>query len=125
VTCSSNGSSRPKRFAKNSWTHDSRPRASTSTATESKTAPSGTLDGWVRVRSGVDGRELWSSHDPLEYESKDRLTPLGDLDGDGFAELAVLHPRRDRSRYDWELLDLAFGAKSRLSIVFGSRVARR
>ena len=82
-------------------------------------------DGWVRVRSGVDGRELWSSHDPLEYEWVQRITPLGDLDGDGFAEIAVLHPRQDRSRYDWELFDLAFGAKSWLSIVSGSRVAHR
>jgi hypothetical protein len=83
------------------------------------------IDGWVRVRSGVDGRELWSNHDLLEYESKDRLTPLGDLDGDGFAEIAVLHPRQDRSTYDWQLFDRAFGAKSWLSIVSGSRVSRR
>ena len=76
------------------------------------------------VLSGVDDRELWSDEDPLEYESNDRLTPLGDLDGDGCAELAVWHPRFDRSDYDTELVDAIVGAKSWLSIVSGARATR-
>ncbi len=80
--------------------------------------------GRVAVSSGADRRELWSDEDPLEYESNDRLTPLGDLDGDGCAELAVWHPRFDRSDYDTELVDAIFGAKSWLSIVSGARATR-
>ncbi|MBI5433492.1 MAG: hypothetical protein HZA52_11745 [Planctomycetes bacterium] len=76
------------------------------------------------VLSGVDGRELWSDEDPLEYESNERLTPLGDLDGDGCSELAVWHPRYDRSDYDTELVDAIFGAKRWLSIVSGARATR-
>lgn len=83
------------------------------------------LDGWAYVRSGADGSTLWSQHDSLEYEDKDRLTPLGDLDGDGCSELAVLHPRDDRSSYDFEPLDRLFGAKSWLSVVSGARVGGR
>jgi len=82
-------------------------------------------DGWVHVRSDADGSKLWSQHDDLEYETNDRLIPLGELDGDGCSELAVLHPRDDRSNYDWEPLDALFGAKSWLSIVSGARACGR
>lgn len=75
--------------------------------------------GRAIVESGRDGSVLLESIEPLEYESNDRLTLLGDLDGDGFSELAVAHPRDDRSKYDWELFDAVFGAKSWLSVVSG------
>jgi hypothetical protein len=71
------------------------------------------------VESGSDGSVLFESREPLEYESNDRLRLLGDLDGDGCSELAVLHPRMDRSRYDFEPLDRMYGAKSWLSVVSG------
>lgn len=76
-------------------------------------------NGLAEVRSGADDRVLFVSDEPLEYESSDRLTFLGDLDGDGGSELAVWHPRRDRSKYDFEPLDRWFGAKSWLSVVSG------
>ncbi len=80
---------------------------------------------YVRVRSGADRRVLFENYDPLEYECSERAIPLGDVDGDGFSELAVLHPRADRSRYDFpELGDRMFGAKSWITIVSGSRLAR-
>jgi hypothetical protein len=80
--------------------------------------------GLIRVRSGVDRTPLFDDDDPLEYETGDRAIPLGDVDGDGYAELALLHPRMDRSRYDEELGDWLFGAKSWVTVVSGSRVER-
>ncbi|MCK6445606.1 MAG: VCBS repeat-containing protein [Planctomycetes bacterium] len=79
----------------------------------------GLCEGHAEIRSGADDRVLFVSDDPLEYESTDRVTFLGDLDGDGCSELAVWHPRSDRSRYDFELMDMVFGVKSWLSIVSG------
>lgn len=79
--------------------------------------------GLVRVRAAVDGSVLLEDDDDIEYESTDRVIALGDLDGDGKGECAVLHPRSDRSAYDFELGDLVFGAKSWISIVSGSRLA--
>ena len=81
-------------------------------------------DGVVQVRSGRDGRVLFEDADPLEYESEDRAVPLDDLDGDGCSELALLHPRMDRSDYDWEPFDLVFGAKSWITVVSGARATR-
>ena len=80
--------------------------------------------GRVRVLSGRDSSVLFEDWDPLEYECGERGYALGDLDGDGFAEIALVHPRMDRSRYDLELWDALFGAKSWISIVSGSRIAR-
>jgi hypothetical protein len=83
--------------------------------------------GWgstVRVVSGRDGRTLFTDQDPLEYECHDRVHVLGDLDGDGFAEIALVHPRADRSKYDLELWDLLLGAKSWVTVVSGSRIKR-
>ena len=80
--------------------------------------------GTVQVRSGRDGRVLFENRDPLEYESDARAFPLGDLDGDGCAELALVHPRMDRSRYDLELVDRLFGAKSWVTIVSGAQATR-
>jgi hypothetical protein len=80
--------------------------------------------GRVRVLSGRDRHVLFEDDDPLEYEGEDRAIPLGDLDGDGYAELALVHPRMDRSRYDFELWDLLLGARSWITIVSGSRIAR-
>lgn len=80
--------------------------------------------GYVRIESGRDGHALLEDSDPLEYESDDRVRVLGDLDGDGFAEIALVHPRMDRSRYDFELWDALFGAKSWVTVVSGSRIKR-
>lgn len=82
-------------------------------------------DGRAWVESGASGAVLWEQTDELEYEHHERLVPLGDLDGDGCSELAVLHPRSDRSDYDWEFFDLAFGATSWLTVVSGARATRR
>lgn len=73
------------------------------------------------VESGRDGSVLFESLDATVYESNERLTLLGDLDGDGCSELAVEHPRIDRSRYDFELQDLLFGVESWLTVVSGKR----
>lgn len=86
--------------------------------------PSYDYGGWVYVRSGVEGRVLWLSHDPLEYEFSARLTPLADLDGDGCSELAVLHPRMDRSDYDIHPIEAILGVHSWLSVVSGARATR-
>ena len=83
---------------------------------------SGLEYGSIRIRSGADGRVLFEDVDDLEYESTDRAVPLGDLDGDGRSELALIHPRMDRSNYDLELWDLLFGAKSWVTIVSGARL---
>ena len=80
--------------------------------------------GMIRIRSGRDGRVLFEDRDPLEYEDGDRAFSLGDLDGDGYSELALIHPRMDRSKYDLEPLDALFGAKSWITVVSGSRATR-
>ena len=80
--------------------------------------------GLVEVVSGKTGAVLFANHDDLEYESGDRAYPLGDLDGDGLGELALLHPRMDRSDYDLELGDRLFGARSWITVVSGSRLSR-
>ncbi len=77
------------------------------------------------VESGAGGALLWQQTDQLEYENNERLTPLRDLDGDGCCELAVLHPRQDRSDYDWEPFDLVFGVRSWLTVVSGAKATRR
>ncbi|MBK7875485.1 MAG: hypothetical protein IPJ77_07000 [Planctomycetes bacterium] len=79
--------------------------------------------GLVRLLTAPGGRVLLEDDDDIEYETMDRVIALGDLDGDGKGECAVLHPRSDRSAYDFELGDLVFGAKSWISIVSGSRLA--
>ena len=76
----------------------------------------------VLVRSGMDGRELFRQQDHLEYETRVRAFPLGDLDGDGFGELAVFHPRSDRSDYDWNVADMLFGVTSWITVVSGSNM---
>ena len=74
-------------------------------------------EGVVEVRSGHDGSVLYSDRYGLEYESPERGFPLGDLDNDGFGELGILYPRRDRSAYDFHPHDAILGAKSWLAIV--------
>lgn len=86
--------------------------------------PDGMETGIVRVVSGRDGRTLFEDDDPIEYETQHRAFPLGDLDGDGFAELALVHPRSDRSRYDLELWDRLLGAKSWITVVSGRAATR-
>ena len=75
--------------------------------------------GRAVVRSGRTDEVLLESVEPLEYEDNDRLTLLGDLDGDGYSELTVIHPRSDRSEYDFEPIDQLIGARSWLSVVSG------
>ena len=81
--------------------------------------------GRAWVESGATGVIFWAQREELEYENWERLTPLGDLDGDGCSELAVIHPRQDRSKYDFELFDAVFGATSWLTVVSGARATRR
>ena len=76
---------------------------------------------FVRVRSGADGRLLFSDRDELEYENPSRAYPLGDLDGDGYGELAIAYPRNDRS-YDPHPSNMLFGTHSWVAIVSGSRM---
>lgn len=78
---------------------------------------------WVERSSG--GFPLWQQSDDLVYEIKERLTPLRDLDGDGCSELAVLHPRHDRSVYDFEPIDALLGSVSWLTVVSGAKATRR
>lgn len=82
-------------------------------------------DGFVSIRSGTQGRVLFEDRDELEYENPNRAFFLGDLDGDGTSEVALVHPRQDRSRYDFELWDALFGAKSWVSVVSWSRMDHR
>src|SRR5882672_6425608 len=72
--------------------------------------------GLVQVLSGVNGDVLFEDRDDLEYEDCDRAFPLGDLDGDGFAELALVHPREDRSRYDINFWDWLLGIHSWVTV---------
>lgn len=77
------------------------------------------------VEDSSGGLPLWQQSDNLEYEHRERLTRLRDLDGDGCSELAVLHPRGDRSNYDFEPFDALLGAKSWLTVVSGAKATRR
>lgn len=84
-----------------------------------RTVTSDVGHGRALVVSGADEAVLFESVDDLEYESNERLTLLGDLDGDGYSELAVTHPRSDRSDYDFEPIDGVIGARSWVHIVSG------
>lgn len=75
----------------------------------------------VRVRSGATGEGLFGHFDPREYEYETGAFPLGDLDGDGCAELALVHPRKARSDYDLGLYDRVFGVHSWITVVSGAR----
>lgn len=78
--------------------------------------PGGTK-GLIRVTSGAGGRVLFEDLEELVYEDNDRAFPLGDLDGDGRCELGLVHPRYDRSTYDFEPLDSLFGMRSWVTVV--------
>ena len=73
----------------------------------------------VTVMSGATGAGLFVHDDPREYEYELGAFPLGDLDGDGCAELALAHPRMDRSDYDLEPYDALLGVQSWITIVSG------
>lgn len=77
----------------------------------------GGMRGLIRVTSGADGRVLFEDLEELGYEDNDRAFPLGDLDGDGRSELGLVHPRYDRSTYDFEPLDSLFGMRSWVTVV--------
>lgn len=75
----------------------------------------------VRVRSGATQDVLFENLDLLEYECAKRANSLGDLDGDGFGELAVVFPRHGRE-YDLHWDDLILGVNSWICVVSGSRL---
>jgi hypothetical protein len=76
----------------------------------------------VEVVSGASGVVLFRDRDRFEYARKERAFPLGDLDGDGFGELALVHPREDRSTYDIEPLDSLLGVHGWVTVISGSRL---
>lgn len=86
--------------------------------------PGRTDYGLVRVRAGGRDQVLFEDRDPIEYECADRAFALPDLDGDGCSELALVHPRMDRSRYDLELWDRFLGVRSWITIVSGREASR-
>jgi hypothetical protein len=77
----------------------------------------------VRVLSGADGAILFEYVDESEYFYGERVFSLGDLDNDGFGELALLHPRRVRS-YDMApaFTDSLAGVTSWVTVISGSRL---
>jgi hypothetical protein len=81
--------------------------------------------GRVRVVSGANGAVLFEDSDELEYEDPARIFALGDLDRDGFGELALVHPRNDRSDYDFVLWDGLLGVNSWVTVVSGKRALDR
>ena len=73
-----------------------------------------------RLTSGPDGKPTLSWLEPTDDGVVLRYATL---DGDGFSELALLHPRMDRD-YDFEnVWDVLFGAKSWVTVISGSRLA--
>jgi hypothetical protein len=78
----------------------------------------------VTVNSGATGAELFVHVDPREYEYEVGAFPLGDLDGDGCAEIALSHPRFDRSDYDWPE-DCLWEARSWITVVSGRLACAR
>lgn len=81
--------------------------------------------GLVRVVSGAGGAVLFEQRDELEYEDYDRAFALGDLDSDGCSELALVHPRQDRSDYDFVIWDGLLGVNSWVTVVSGARARGR
>ena len=75
----------------------------------------------VRVRSGADRGLLFADFDELEYENPNRAFPLGDLDGDGFGELAIVYPRTNRG-YDIHPSGLLLGTRSWVAVISGARL---
>ncbi|MEM9382001.1 MAG: hypothetical protein AAGB93_18745 [Planctomycetota bacterium] len=71
----------------------------------------------LRVVCGATGRVLFGNVDPMGYTPTDRGRPLPDLDGDGRSELAVYHPRDDRSTYDFEVVDAVLDVTSWMTVV--------
>jgi hypothetical protein len=78
----------------------------------------------VRVLSGASGAVLVEDRDPFEYAHSGRAFPLGDLDGEGFGELALVHPRENRNDYDFSPGDALFGVSSWVTVISGARLAR-
>src|SRR5688572_12936967 len=74
----------------------------------------------VEVTSGATGEVLFRDRDRFEYAHKERAFPLGDLDGDGYGELALLHPREDRSTYDIEVGDRLLGVHGWVTVISGA-----
>ena len=67
--------------------------------------------GYVRVLSGADGTEIHAfSGAALDTGYGSRLAALGDVDGDGFADLAIGAPRADLNFVDAGFIEVRSGA---------------
>jgi len=77
----------------------------------------------LEVVSGASGAVLFRDRDRFEHAHKERGFPLGDLDGDGYGELGLLHPREKRT-YDFEPGDALFGVHSWVTVISGARLER-
>jgi hypothetical protein len=78
----------------------------------------------LEVVSGASGAVLFRDCDRFEYGRKERGFPLGDLDGDGYGELGLVHPRENRNAYDIEPGDALFGVHGWVTVISGARLAR-
>lgn len=86
------------------------------------------IDAWpddnrLQVLSGASGAILLEDEDRFEYANPERAFPLGDLDGDGFGELALVHPRENRT-YDFHPGDSWFGVSSWVTVISGAKLCR-
>lgn len=77
----------------------------------------------VQVRSGAGGAVLFEDRDPFEHATRDRAFSLGDLDRDGYGELALVHPRENRNDYDVRPADW-LGVSSWVTVISGARLPR-
>jgi hypothetical protein len=78
--------------------------------------------GLVRIVAGASGATLFEYVDESEYFYGRTAFALGDLDGDGYGELALLHPRRNRNAYDMQPADVIPGIRSYVTVISGSRL---
>jgi hypothetical protein len=77
----------------------------------------------LEVVSGASGAVLFRDRDRFEYAYKERGFPLGDLDGDGYGELGLVHPREKRT-YDCDPGDALFGVHGWVTVISGARLER-
>lgn len=74
----------------------------------------------VTVESGASGGTLFMYEESCGRWVHSRAVALPDLDGDGRSELAVIHPRVDRSVFDDHFCDSFVDVKSWVTIVSSS-----
>lgn len=77
----------------------------------------GIRSGTVRVIDGDNGNELFRHRERSVPMLSAAAYALPDLDGDGASELAVYHPREDRSVYDFEMVDRLIDVTSWVTVV--------